>query len=185
MGRRPQLSGPIREYLRTGDYGSAFDPARPPFDYDAYELAGAVLRGGYAEIEDLWARHGASLLEDWATAHPGCRPFAWWVCAAREPRRVHRGVELLARGMVREDVWWRPRFGVPFFVQARPAGFTGYPTIEAEAAYLDRLGLLADAERARVPTEGWEPTAINPFLVAHTPASASTNGAPRARRRLG
>lgn len=169
MARQTEMSAGVRRFLCTGHYGGAHD-----FDYDAFGLAGAVHRGNFIATEGLWARYGAALLEAWIETHPGCRPFAWWVCTASEPRRVLRGIELRAGGPALEDRWWRPRFGVPFFLQARPAGFTGYPAIESEAAYLDRLGLLlADAERARVPAEGWEPTAINPFLVDRTPAAAT------------
>ena len=165
MDRKTQMSAGVRRYLYSGDYGSSRDPARAPFDYDAFELAGAVHHGNFTKTQALWARHGADLLEDWIQVHPGRRPFAWWVCEASEPRRVLRGVDLRVGGPTREDAWWRSRFGVPFFVQVRPADFTGYPTIEAEAVYLGRLGLLADEERARVPAEDWEPTETNPFVI--------------------
>jgi hypothetical protein len=178
MDRKTPMSAGVRRYLATGDYGSSQDPARGPFDHDAFGLHGAALRGRYAGTQDLWTRHGADLLEEWVTGHPGCRPFAWWVVAAGEPRRVLRGHELREGGPALADVWWRPRFGVPFFRQVRPAGFTGYPTIESEPAYLDRLGLLADAERARVPAEAWEPTEINPFLIDDRAVLDRTNGGP-------
>lgn len=177
MDRKTPMTAAIRQYLATGDYGSSREPDRGPFDYAAFDLAGSVLRGNYAEIQTLWARHGAGLLEDWVTVHSGSRPHGWWVVEAREPRHVLRGVELLGRGMAREDRWWRPRFGVPFLAQARPSGFTGYPTIESEAAFLDRLGLLADAERARVPAEDWEPVQVDPFLIDERAVLAPTRPA--------
>jgi hypothetical protein len=174
MGRQTQMSEPIRHYLETGEWGS---PDRATDRLLVFQLAGAVLRGHYSEIAALWARHGASLLQDWVAEHPGCRPFSWWVVVASEPRRVLRGVELLAPRPTREDRW-RSRFGGPFFVQAKPADFIGFPTIESEVRYLDRLGLLAGAERARVEPGDWEPVEIKPFLVER-PALASTNGAPK------
>jgi hypothetical protein len=160
LGRRTQMSAPIRRYLCTGHYGSAHD-----FDYDAFELAGAVQRGNFSAVEELWARHGATLLEEWIAAHPGQRPHVWWLVAAGEPRRVVRGIELRVGGPARAEHWWRPRRGIPYLVQVRPDNFVGYPAIEAEARYLDRLELLADAERERVPAGGWEPVEINPFVV--------------------
>lgn len=165
MGRRTQLSEGVRRYLEMGSYGSSLEPEHGSFDYDAFGLKGSVLRGNYAETQALWVRHGARLLEEWVTVHPGCRPFAWWVSEAPEPRRVLRGIELLLGRPARDEVWWRPRRGVPFFVQVRPVDYIGYPAIESEAHYLERLGLLADEERARVQAEDWEPVEINPFCI--------------------
>jgi hypothetical protein len=179
MDRKTQMSAGIRRYLETGYYGSSRDPARSPFDYDAFGLAGAVHRGNATETVALWDQYGAALLEDWLRAHPGCRPFGWWISEARVPRRVLRGTALRVGGPTREEIWWRRHFGVPFFLQVRPAGFIGYPAIESEATYLKRLALLTDDERARVPEGDWAPEAINPFLIDDRAVLDSTHGAPR------
>ena len=60
---------------------------------------------------------------------------------------------------------WRQQFGVPAFQQCRPRGFVGFPTVEAQAVYLDRLGLLTDDERSALPPGAGEPEAVDPFLT--------------------
>ena len=60
---------------------------------------------------------------------------------------------------------WRQNFGVPAFQQCRPRGCVGYPTVEAQCCYLDRLGLLTNDERAALPSDAEDPESIDPFLT--------------------
>jgi hypothetical protein len=116
----------------------------------------------------LWRAHRDELLADWIREHAGSRPWSWWRWEALEPRRVVAHAELLMpvrSGSTDWQFWWHESLGVPAFQQCRPRGFEGDPAIESQAAYLDRFGLLADAERDALPPDAWDPEIIDPFLV--------------------
>lgn len=101
-------------------FGHDFDIFDGP-DLDADGLAAA-----WEELhEELLAAHIAE--------HPGTRPWAWWAFDAPESRRF--------LGDEPEDL-------SPFGVWYGMASSWGCAFYETEADYLDRLGLLTDAERA-------------------------------------
>src|SRR5206468_1863441 len=60
---------------------------------------------------------------------------------------------------------WRENLGVPAFRQSRPSGYVGLPSVESQAAYLDRLGLLSDEERAALPASAFDTEDVDPFLI--------------------
>jgi hypothetical protein len=92
----------------------------------------------------------------------------FWYVEADEPRRVLEHAELLMPVRAGTTDWqfhWRQHFGVPAFQQCRPRGCVGFPTVEAQAVYLDRRGLLTDDERDSLPPDAEEPEPIDPFLT--------------------
>jgi hypothetical protein len=156
--RREALSRSVAHYLLNGTY-----PERGQFEtwLDVFLL---TKRQAYAR----WLEHRVDLLAEWTDEHPGTRPWAFWYCEAEEPRRVTEHAELLMPVRPGSTDWkfhWQQHFGVPAFQQCRPREFVGFPTVEAQAIYLDRLGLLTDDERAALPPDAEEPEAIDPFLT--------------------
>jgi hypothetical protein len=99
-----------------------------------------------ADHEALWRTHAEELTTEWIAEHPGSRPWAWWKYDAPASRRCIDGAELLMPQQAPTDwVWcWHEDFGIPAFQQCRPRGYSGLPTVEAEATYLDRLELLLE-----------------------------------------
>jgi hypothetical protein len=37
-------------------------------------------------LEQLWAKHGPAIVEDWVQDHPGTRPRCWWVWSAPDAK---------------------------------------------------------------------------------------------------
>ena len=123
-----------------------------------------------------WQTHGAELTRDWVCRIPGTRPWAWWYFDAQAPRAVVRGPELVLRA-VEPGGWdwvWRQQHGVPAMVQARPPGYIGPPTVESQAAYLDRHGLLSVGERAALPNDAFAPEIVDPFILDSTRGASTT-----------
>jgi hypothetical protein len=120
-----------------------------------------------AALGAIWHEVGVELTAEWIDAHPGTRPWAWWLYNASMPRRCLVGTTLLYP--VREpgdwEFVWRETWGVPAFVQARPPGYVGLPRVESQATYLDRLGLLGAEERAALDMKAFAPEAVDPFLI--------------------
>lgn len=113
-------------------------------DYDAMRAAWEILRG--------------ELLPAWIAEHPGSRPFAWWKFDAPERRQrtdnvVHPFDDRIRRKHVEDAARMNPSFretayklffGRPCCLCVRDDFEAQY---ESELQYLDRLGLLTDAER--------------------------------------
>ena len=116
----------------------------------------------------MWAEHREAFLAEWISTHARSRPFCWWKYSALAPRRVVRGAELLMPVRAPDDwEWvWRENFGIQAFVQCRPSGYVGLPLVEAQGEYLDRLGLLTQAERAALTPKDFAPEEIDPFQVS-------------------
>jgi hypothetical protein len=77
--------------------------------------------------EQLWKEYGDEVIRWWIKGQPGTRPRCWWRFTAPEPRR---------------EV---------------PVGPDAPPTVESEAAYLKRLGLLLPGEEKRLATDDFAP----------------------------
>jgi len=157
---RQPLQSSMRVYLLTGDY----DAARK-----AGIAAGeAGERGGFTGMrqlmvetlrhEALWADHADELLAEFIVAHPGRRPFGWWMYMATEPRRV---VDARGARVAIPPAWdwcWKERFGVPACWPARLI------LVESEAVYLQRLlDGLTDREARTLSPADFEPVAIRAF----------------------
>jgi hypothetical protein len=89
----------------------------------------------------LWQRHGVELLDGWISERPGSRPEIWWQIDAPEPRRLILGRGVLLSERYRNLVAPSDR-GVPMMYDEGDAVF------ETEGAYLERLDLLTQRERA-------------------------------------
>jgi hypothetical protein len=87
------------------------------------------------EFDALWESHGEELTREWIEAHPGTRPFGWWL-ARGEERPV------VAEGPVARSAKFAHTFG--FFHEE--AGFNRHGVQEPQASYLRRHGLLSAAE---------------------------------------
>jgi hypothetical protein len=149
---RVPLSEACRHYLRTGEH-----VPRGVFGTwaDAFGLSGRLMRlvaqGGAPLVE--WAEWGAELIAEHIAEQPGTRPHGWWAFSAPAPRecpgaehapsplalwRLHKGIAI---------EWHRLEPGVVL-------------SLESEAHFLRRHGLLKPGERQRIPLAAFEPEAI-------------------------
>ena len=147
--RLDMLTPTVRSLLERRQYLDAGGE----LDFDAFSMA----RGG-ARLEAAWRAHGGRVVEDWIHAHPGTRPWAWWCCAAPEPRRVLEGDEVLPP-VARSDWFWRGRYGIPPFEPRATV------RVESQAAYLDRLGLLGAAERLELAPAAFVDVEVSAWSV--------------------
>src|SRR5262249_43497698 len=125
-----------------------------PFQRRHLEQGHPLVPGeGYGRREDFeaaWRLHGEGLLEEWIEAHPGTRPFAWWLLDHGKERPV------VAPWATTEEVR-RPRaepgrfhfLHTEVYSGRRPDGRL-QPLQEPEDEYLERLGLLGEDELAQV-----------------------------------
>jgi hypothetical protein len=153
--RREPLTDTLLAFLLTGERHA---PITSPEGYEVYLLHGAVLHGRFDTVAAIWAEHREQILAAWTT--PSARPAAWWWCEAPEPRLLLDGAEMQMAPCVLADTLWRRRLGVPALrVQVRRAGHPAV-TVESEASYLRRLGLLARDEERRLAPEAFEPARV-------------------------
>ena len=153
----PTVPENVRRYLETGE--------SEPGDCEVF-----LLQGDPERVLALWREVGAEILSAWLKAHPGTRPAVWWeVSAPSEP--VPGWPTYLCAQRRRIGGTGTPNFEVlayaPHFDRGIPTGwvstsevnhyghgFTGKaigrddpPRFEAEAAFLDRHGILTAPER--------------------------------------
>jgi hypothetical protein len=123
---------------------------------------------------ELWSELGADVLARWAVEHPGTRPRLWWRYDAPEPRQRMGGTgtplaDALAYVPRREfgiptdwlgpdDVATHRELGSPLGAAALDPADP--PLYEAEAAFLDRLGLFLPGERRRLKDANFKPEKI-------------------------
>lgn len=131
-------------------------------------------------LSEAWQLVREPLLEAWTEHAAGTRPAAWWRWDAPEPRRRLGGVgdplpevlahvERLEYGIpadwltadwvatyraLHKDPTYMPPNRVHDRVGA-PVNPEDPPVFESESAYLDRLDLLTEAERAELAVQGW------------------------------
>lgn len=118
----------------------------------------------------LWQKRRDGILSEWANTRPGRRPFAWWAYDSSEPRRRLGGTGTAAHDVLNYLPAYR--FGIPaawiatrdfqLFKRLTEKGAqvidpADPPLFESEPAYLERLGLLTDAERTRLTPADFEP----------------------------
>jgi hypothetical protein len=177
--RREPLSPAMRVYLELGQGGLYAANQRAPLDgYGA-----ARFFDGEHVRAARWREHGAEITATWVLEHAGTRPWGWWHFVAREARRCVVGAELLLPKVTPTD-WefvWREYLGVPAFRQSRPHGYHGLPSVESQAAYLERLALLGADEQASLPADAFVPEAVDPFVF--TPEELERLVPPGAYRR--
>jgi hypothetical protein len=126
----------------------------------------AFERPSVDEVAVAWLEYGPRSSTS-GTASTRGRPWGFWQFDGVEPRRVVRGAELLAPKRESHDwTWvWRSDYGWPAFRQVRPRGFTGRPSVEAQAQYLKRQGLLTASDRAELGAAAFEPEDVDPFVA--------------------
>lgn len=126
------------------------------------------------DLAELWAEHGAAVINDHVGDAPGTRPVRWWTYSAPEPRRRLGGVgtpshEVLAHVVSLEwgvPASWITPFDIGYYdfgdiqsgVSALSPRFP--PLFESEAAYLDRLNLLLPGERRRLGPGDFKPESV-------------------------
>lgn len=167
---RPRQVAPA---ISTTEWAFLCDAPRPE-NADVFRWS-ELARDSEGSALALWRQYGATVLEWWCVERPGTRPSLWWRHDAPEPcRRRLGGVGTPAA----DRLAYVPRFayGVPrdWISAALLATYRGLgaplgvpavdpddlPTFEAEATYLDRLGLLTAAERRRLTADDFEPEAL-------------------------
>src|SRR5262249_47685783 len=155
---RSPISPVIYEFLKTGERG----PCAPDDDIvEVFTTCHSLYRGNR---RDVWEQHGSDVLREWIVGYPGARPWAWWQFDAREPRQVVEDRSHLVTYEAREW-WWRAHLGVRFHGNCRRPG-EHLIVVEAEAAYLRRLGLLVPGEAVRLRRDDFEPEEIDDLVFA-------------------
>jgi hypothetical protein len=128
---------------------------------------------------ELIERHGDTALREFIAAHPGRRPAWWWDW--RGPEELRERIGGVGMEIAEDDgtysasmgvpaSWWTPgderryRNRKPWDRWEEPTGPVldrkDPPMYEAEAAYLDRLGLLVKGERERLTEPDFAPESI-------------------------
>jgi hypothetical protein len=160
-----------------------------------------------AEAAALWRLHGEWATSEYAKAHPGRRPWAWWQHAAPEPMRRRLGgtgtpmheclrvVPYFDFGLptLWVDQWLEDyyngrkldvhgqRIGTQYHegqFKGRAVDWNDPPVFESQSAYLKRLQLFLPGEARRVSADAYLPEAIRPRVPKPEPVPARTK--PRA-----
>lgn len=101
--------------------------------------------------KDLWASHGAEVMERWILRAPGTRPSLWWQFDAPPDARLRvggtgaLGLEYELTALRRFPAHW---------ISVDPSE---PPCFESEASFLRRLGLLRPGEARRLRASSFEP----------------------------
>jgi hypothetical protein len=129
----------------------------------------------------VWESARDEIVQAWVKAHPGIQPFTWWSADAPKwrledmPKRI--AIPYLPFGLPSAfvDSWAveyyngrrRDVHGERIGTEYHEGHFSGLaidptdpPRYESQAAYLQRHGLLEEAERRRLPADAFEPEII-------------------------
>lgn len=106
------------------------------------------------QMRQAWSEIGEELTAEWIAERPGTRPWGWWKFVAKEPRRCLSGPHPFTNGARTRflgDKAKLTRFGLPRMLVC-PTSAPGCPDdfacrFESERDFLERLGLLTQAER--------------------------------------
>lgn len=171
---RPRGSGgrrwaAVAHVLLTGELLQPIGPG----SWEAFRIIHPSLAGPcerYDRFAALWREHGDALLREYVEAHPGGRPFAWWlidaprealshgtVTRAPEPRRQVGGAGRLVSTGVYGAALARAHGVLP----VADADSDAPTLIESEAAYLRRHGLLLPGEAALLTPADFAPIEID------------------------
>ena len=108
--------------------------------------------GGFSDkttFLEAWQIHGAWITEKWIVERPGTRPFGWWLARGEERPIVNRFMSDEAIQLKRDDP---EHFG---FLHSHIFGGRGMlPLQEDETDYLERHGLLTEADIEALEVEG-------------------------------
>jgi hypothetical protein len=178
IGRAPLAEWPawLDIFFAEGTY--------PRGDFEAFLTADIFHEAPRAELRMMWEGARDAILRRWRWAHPGTRPYAWWVFDAPrmseadepwplwraqlcDPRRRLGGRGLATRDLPRDEAgaaFDAGAFGLPGAWEAETLDPADPPRFESEAAYLDRHGLLTASERRRLKPDAFEPVPIDPWV---------------------
>lgn len=153
------VSAALFHFLVWGDFEAAAALTVPGASkWELFEASGTDTH------QKAWAAIVEDALAAWTRVYPGTRPRNWWQWSAPELRRVHGRFQTV-RGR-----WRCQDSGVPY---GAPEDWDDRPMVESVPAYLDRLGLWLEGERARVPSAAFDP---QPFAWHLTTDDASDDG---------
>jgi hypothetical protein len=112
---------------------------------------GFYRRNGAMDLEEVkgaWEELRGELLPAYIADHPGTRPWAWWRFDAPEPyRRFLGGYDFRTDPAARVGLTAEIHTGLGWYSSIGEAELTDPPIVETQAGYLERHGLLTDAER--------------------------------------
>src|SRR3954453_15475995 len=147
---RPRRKGAAEMDPKTVAWFRGDDNARPPWS--------ALLWGEEETHRREWAACRDEIMSDWSREHPGSRPRGWWRCEAPEPRRRLGGVGTAASDNLHLGIpeYWMDDDRVLSWVRGVALNPENPPIFESEAAYLERLGLLASGEREQLGPSDFE-----------------------------
>jgi hypothetical protein len=122
-----------------------------------------------------WAEHKGTLLAEWTEAHPGTRPWVWWELDSPRLPAVGDGhyddgkrpePRQRVGGTGGEPTHSGVTFGLPSGWCDDDFDPSDPPTYESQASYLDRHGLLTEAERRALQKlpNGFQPENILVFI---------------------
>ena len=134
----------VRRYLETGVTNER--------DIEVY-----LLSGNTDQLAARWNSQKEVILSEWIENYPGSRPWAWWMFDAQEGRKRTGG-----KGQAINEKY--PAW-VEYLDKGIPASWhwidrTDPPTFESQAAYLDRYGLLKQAEKKKLKVSDYKPVKI-------------------------
>ena len=136
-----------------------------PADVDDWDVLHATHPSGKV-LREYWQRYRATILEDWTWAPPGTRPAGWWMFDAprwdAETIPAYERDRFAAPRLIQIDGQWQePTFPARGWVPLQHCGlwalapwqaWQGWTaeatecTVESQAAYLVRFGLLSAPE---------------------------------------
>jgi hypothetical protein len=176
--RVPEMPGWYFErFLSFGE-----GPAEPEAEEDPLEwwvLGNLHTDAARAVARQVWAAHREEFLRRWCRTKPGTRPFGWWELEAprigsEDPRRhtpwerercCDPRLRLGGLGVAMRDqfpAYLDPgAFGLPSDWIVDTLDPLDPPQFEAEAAYLERHGLLSLAERLRLTAADFQPVVLD------------------------
>jgi hypothetical protein len=111
-------------------------------------------------LAQIWAENRDRIVAEHIEQCPGTRPARWWQHDAPEMRKRVGGTGV--------SLYQAAAYGVPSYWEL-PFDADNPPAFEAQAAYLDRLGLLVAGERRRIPRREFEPCIVclsEPHVIA-------------------
>lgn len=168
VAAKSELPDWLRHYLESGQSCSPRNPL--PADYCCTpDKPGSGFKCFDIDVSQAWAEHGEAVLRAWVRRYPGSRPWAWWGIEAPEPRQrlggTGNGSDHLSYGVPagwitkREAFYWKDETIAPMADAVEPSD---PPRYESQAAYLVRLSLTVEGERARLGKSDFEPEVIKP-----------------------
>ncbi len=112
-------------------------------------------------VARYWRKHGAAIVEEFASKEPGRRPAIWWQRNAPEPRQRLSGIGVEAHTRLA----YAPHLDYGIESRFIDVDDNDPPTFESEHVYLRRLDLLLPGEAGRIPDDAPEEEYIGPERI--------------------